>query len=49
MANMWEKRKEAFLGVKQPRREAEHSPPLTAEVKKEWRYTSSLHTTLCRT
>jgi hypothetical protein len=32
----------SFLGVKRPRREADHSPPPTAEVKKnEWIYTST--------
>ena len=31
-----------FLGgAKQPGREAGHSPPSSAEVKDEWRYTSS--------
>jgi hypothetical protein len=29
------------LGVKQPEREADHSPPYSAEVKNEWSYTSS--------
>jgi hypothetical protein len=28
-------------GVKQPRREADHSSPTTAEVKKMWIYTST--------
>jgi hypothetical protein len=41
MASRWERGKEAFVGVKLTRREADHSPPLTAEVKNEWRYTSS--------
>jgi hypothetical protein len=27
------------LGVKRPRREADHSPPSSAEVKNAWRYT----------
>jgi hypothetical protein len=30
-----------FLGVKQPVREDEHSPPTSAEVKKMWIYTST--------
>jgi hypothetical protein len=30
-----------FRGVKQPGREAEHSPPASAEVKKMWIYTST--------
>jgi hypothetical protein len=29
------------LGVKQPRCEAEHSPPSSAEVKNAWSYTST--------
>jgi hypothetical protein len=29
------------LGVKRPRREADHSPPSSAEVKNEWSYTST--------
>jgi hypothetical protein len=29
-----------FSGVKRPRREADHSPPTSAEVKKTWIYTS---------
>jgi hypothetical protein len=29
-------------GVKRPGREADHSPPASAEVKKIWIYTSSL-------
>jgi hypothetical protein len=29
----------SFPGVKQQRREADHSPPTTAEVKKTWIYT----------
>jgi hypothetical protein len=29
------------LGVKRPRREADHSPPSNAEVKNMWSYTSS--------
>jgi hypothetical protein len=29
------------LGVKRPRREADHSPPSSAEVKKPWSYTST--------
>ncbi|PNF15240.1 hypothetical protein B7P43_G01024 [Cryptotermes secundus] len=30
-------------GVKRPRREANHSPPTCAEVKKMWIYTSTPH------
>jgi hypothetical protein len=30
------------LGVKQPKREADHSPPSSAKVKNEWIYTSTL-------
>jgi hypothetical protein len=30
------------LGVKRPGREADHSPPASAEVKKMWIYTSTL-------
>jgi hypothetical protein len=30
------------LGVKRPGREADHSPPSSAEVKKAWSYTSIL-------
>jgi hypothetical protein len=29
------------LGVKRPRREADHSPPSSAEIKNAWIYTSS--------
>jgi hypothetical protein len=29
------------LGVKQPGREADHSPPSSAEVKNAWSYTST--------
>jgi hypothetical protein len=29
------------MGVKQPVREADHSPPTSAEVKKMWIYTST--------
>jgi hypothetical protein len=29
------------LGVKGPRREADHSPPSSAEVKKAWSYAST--------
>jgi hypothetical protein len=29
------------LGVKQPGREADHSPPFSAEVKNAWSYTST--------
>jgi hypothetical protein len=33
---------EAFsLGVKWPGREVDHSPPISAEVKKTWIYTST--------
>jgi hypothetical protein len=31
-------------GVKRPGREVDHSPPTSAEVKKIWIYTSTLHT-----
>jgi hypothetical protein len=31
----------SFTGVKQPGREADHSPPTSAEVKKMWIYTST--------
>jgi hypothetical protein len=34
----------SFPGVKQPGREADHSPPISAEVKKMWLYTSTPHT-----
>jgi len=30
-----------FLGVKRPGREADHSPPSSAEVKNAWSYTST--------
>jgi hypothetical protein len=30
-----------FLGVKRPEREADHSPPISAEVNKMWMYTST--------
>jgi hypothetical protein len=30
----------SFPGVKRPGREADHSPPTSAEVKKMWIYTS---------
>jgi hypothetical protein len=36
-------------GVKRPGREADHSPPTSAEVKKTWIYTSSPHTPSWRT
>jgi hypothetical protein len=29
------------LGIKRPKREADHSPPTSAEVKKTWVYTST--------
>jgi hypothetical protein len=32
------------LGVKQPGREADHSPPSSAEIKNEWSYTSTPNT-----
>jgi hypothetical protein len=32
----------SFLGVKRQGREADHSPPTSAEVKKMWIYTSTL-------
>jgi hypothetical protein len=31
----------SFPGVKRPGREADHSPPSSAEVKNEWSYTST--------
>jgi hypothetical protein len=31
----------SFPGVKRPGREADHSPPTSAEVKKMWIYTST--------
>jgi hypothetical protein len=31
----------SFPGVKRPGREADHSPPTSAEVKKMWTYTST--------
>jgi hypothetical protein len=31
-----------FSGVQRPGREADHSPPASAEVKKMWIYTSTL-------
>jgi hypothetical protein len=31
----------SFLGVKRPGREADHSPPSSAEVKNAWSYTFS--------
>jgi hypothetical protein len=46
MVIRWERGKSAFLVVKEPRREADHSPPFTSEVKNEWRYTSFPHTPL---
>jgi hypothetical protein len=36
------------LGVKRPWREADHSPPCSAEVKNAWSCTSNPHTSLCR-
>jgi hypothetical protein len=35
---------ESFPGVKRPEREADHSPPTSAEVKKTWIHTFSHHT-----
>jgi hypothetical protein len=35
-------------GVKRLRREADHSPPSSAEVKNAWRYTSTPNTSLWR-
>jgi hypothetical protein len=32
------------LGVKRPKREADHSPPSSAEVKKAWSYVSTRNT-----
>jgi hypothetical protein len=34
------------LGVKRPGREADHSPPSSAEIKNEWSYTSTPPTCL---
>jgi hypothetical protein len=34
-------REGSFPGVKQPEREADHSPPFCAEVKYAWSYTSN--------
>jgi hypothetical protein len=34
--------RDSFPGVKRPRHEADYSPPFSAEVKKEWSYTSVL-------
>jgi hypothetical protein len=31
----------SFPGVKRPGREADHSPPSSAEVKNSWSYTST--------
>jgi hypothetical protein len=36
----------AIPGVKRPEREADHSPPTSAEVKKKWIYTYTPHTPL---
>jgi len=33
---------DSSLGVMQPGREADHSPPSTAEIKNAWSYTSTL-------
>jgi len=33
-----------FSGVMRPEREADHSPPSSAEVKNAWRYTSTPNT-----
>jgi len=33
------------MGIKQPRREADHSPHLLAEIKNEWSYVSPLPNT----
>jgi len=35
-----------FSGVKQPEREADHSPSPSAEVKNAWSYILILHTSL---
>jgi hypothetical protein len=32
----------SFLGLKRPEREADRSPPSSADVKNAWRYTSTL-------
>jgi hypothetical protein len=39
--NIWVSR-DLSLGIKQPGREADHSPPSSAEVKHAWSYTSTL-------
>jgi len=33
-----------FLEIKEPKREADHSPSCSAEVRIAWSYTSTLHT-----
>jgi hypothetical protein len=33
--------RDSFPGVKRPGREADHSPPSSAEVKNAWRYAST--------
>jgi hypothetical protein len=38
----------SFPGVQRPGREADHSPPTSAEVKKTWVYTSTPHTSSWR-
>jgi hypothetical protein len=37
----------SFPGVKRPGREADHSPPYSAEVKNVWSYTSTPTTPSC--
>jgi len=34
----------SYLGLKRPKREADHSPSSSAEVKNVWSYTSTPHT-----
>jgi len=34
--------------VKRPEREADHSPPFSAEIKNAWSYTSTLRTSSWR-
>jgi len=36
----------SFLGVKRPGREADHSPPSSAEINNAWSYTSTPPTRL---
>jgi hypothetical protein len=36
------------LGIKRPKREADHSPPSSAEVRNAWSYNFTLNTPACR-